>query len=1191
MWIEKDTGGRCARGGALSQQVNDGIETLKRNNNFLFGGIGGNLPSEAKRRRGGERLRRVSRSTVLTASTRSGGSALLTASAASAASAASVASATSATSATSAAPASVASTGWPTWTASSRCWTTAKGAEQSSNKPKGGEELPGGGDLFGGDHWRDKTSAATNRNDDGGNERNKTWRKVSSAHLAKEPQVTSSRKRPNQPMDKCPTSGSEWKSRKVGDLGGTLYRSTQYLNNSAVYNDSIVNNETVVCQEWPEMGNPGECAEEAATEGKGLQGCQLNEAGEKQLNEAEKKKLNEAGEKQLNNAEKKQLNEAAAHPLGIPEGRKQHQRASIQSVIQRDIPALIKNTVNNHLAQNINHQVQEAIKNNFSILLGNNKTDTSEREKRNVPTTYVQDKLGDLVSTEMKKKANHFYSTVGKRIEENVKEEIERNTLIMNKQIKQNVTDQIETNLERVYNQVDLKVGKKVSNELAKNMNSVQSNLLQSVNSELNRKVKLIGGKVDSQVRVFISSELKRNLDVLNSRINGNINRELKKCLSILNRNFDENLHEQMDWRVQIFLKHVCECLGEEIKNNVNVMEKSLTTNWNELLLEKVTSRTEEAINRVREAMLIMNDTTNRAEEAVGLTKHIVEGISSEVRSCVDRIGTYVQEGIGGDLKGALHSAIHSAIQSALQSALQSLSKENEAASAKMAQVVCAKVEAATSAELARQMGALLGGMRDEVRGSIGSVETALKGSLKRSVETTLKESLETTLKGSVETALKERLETTFQRILETTLRDELSKTAQTLHADAREEEAKRSDAKLEVVLKDSNQKFDALIKVQRSLSTNLSRDMRIVKDMKTNLVEVKDFFKTYSTSLQKELLNAMEENTSAVMNTSESILSRMDISFSGIDRILSAFCEKVTERVGEATEMHAHRVVEEVATMASTHQSFVKEQRTATEERLERVAQDLLHLSEATAQRTHERVRVSSEGVLNSLIDTMQRERAHMIMHAEEIIACLKKSIEEHSSNMLANLRGVLHEKDEHMVEGLKRVSSEIDAKLAEQAKQFLSHLDWRISDAVGGRVQCGGGTYGHEHTHQVRRIPLGTKQGKPAPAARQKRYLIGGDMMANRLGSADRAEHRKRRREVKHQMGWTREMGPPNGRFGKGVSKTNPSQPQNGREATHKRKPIYVVNYLRSKNDELIEVAQHLHEKTKRVITLCGP
>ncbi|ANQ08443.1 Uncharacterized protein PCOAH_00025240 [Plasmodium coatneyi] len=1118
MWIEKDIGGRCARGGALSQQVNDGIETLKRNNNFLFSAIGGNLPSEAKKRRCEERLRRPNRST------KSGGSAMLT--------------------------------------ASTRCWTTAKKDEQSSGKSKGGkahpcrkgekgEELPRGGDPPRGDNCRDKTNAATCRNDDGGNARNKTWRKLSSAHSAKEPQVTSSHGRPNQPMDKCPTSGSEWKSRNVCDFDGTHYKSTQYLNNSAVYNDSIVNNETVVCQEWPELSNPGDSAAASTTERKGNKGCQLD------------------------NTDAHQMDKMDAHQVDIPEEgmddpplmapllKKQNLLTSIQDVIQKDIPTLIKNTVNNHLAENINYQVQEAIKKKLSNFLDHNGTDISEKKAQNVTTQAMQDQLSDLVSAEMRKNANHIYATVGKRIQQNVNEEIERNTHLMNKQIEKNVTDQIETNLERVYNQVDLKVGKKVSNELAKNMNSVQSNLLQNVNNELKRKVELIGANVDSQVRVLISSELKRNLDFLHDRINDNMNKGLKKCLSILSRNFDDNLHEQMDRCVQIFLNKVCECLSEEIKNKVNVMEKNMLTTWDDHVLEKVTSRTEEAINRVQETITIMDSTTNRTEEAVGLTKHIAEGITSEVRSCFDQLGTSVKEGISGDLK----------------SGLQDLSKENEVASVKMAQVICAKVETATSSELARQMGSLLGGLRNEVRDNLGSMEVALKGNLKGSLEGTFMRSVETMLKGSIEGSL--------SRSVETILREEVSKTAQMLHTDVLVEESKRNDSKLEAVLKNANKNFDALIKAQRSLSTNLSKEMKVVKDVKANMVDVKTFFKTCLTCLQEKLSDEMEKNTNTVIKTSESVLSRLDSSFSGMDIMLTSLCEKLVERVGETNEKYAHRIAEEVGTVANIQQSFIKDQNTATEERLEKLTHDLLHMSEATAQRTHERLSITNNDVLSTFIDTLQKEKVHMIMHAEEIMACLKKSIEEHSRNMLDNLRGLLNEKDEHMVEGLKRVSSEFDVKLGEQAKQFLNHLDRKINDAIiGGRVQCEGGTHKHKHknAHQVHRIPLATNQVKPFRVDNKKRYLIGRDIIGNPLGSTDGGKHRQRKCRMKRGL----EQKQYHGRQ-RDATHREMNQPNKCiRKSVNKRKPIYVVNYLRSKNNDLVEVVQHLQEKTKKIRTL---
>ncbi|GAW80975.1 hypothetical protein, conserved [Plasmodium gonderi] len=988
--------------------------------------------------------------------------------------------------------------------------------------------------------------------------------------------------------------------------------------------------------------------------------------------------------------------------------KKKNELENMKNIIRNDISTLIKNTVNNHLSKNVDNKVQEAIEKNIRNFVENNLLHVVEKNAENVNKKYVYEKINEKISKELKKNVDLIYSSVRKNIDENINEKMEKNTEAVNAQLEQSVNNKIENNFEKIYNKISKNVGKQmekqvenqvekhvekvveeaveeaVANQINKNMSDVQNSLLQNVNNELCRKMKIVGTNLNGKVREYISNELIKNVNLLHTRINENMNKELKKCISILNRNVDENLNDQMDKNAQIFLKNVCECLTEEIKNNMNEMEKNISFNWNDQVIEKIvnkclqlsnssehvhtfntlamdhtkevvdmvegmTGRVKEAINKADVVMNLTKDMVERSNEIMERSNGIVErsngiversngiversngiaersngiversngiversneimerskvmadlasdtlkeSVSIEIRSCFDMLGKAIQENIREDLTIHLNGVENS----------EECTKRLETASIQMVQVM--------HTELTRHMGTL----RENLDGIQGNVQM----SLKEIIQTAMKESVEATMKESVEATMRKSVEAAVKDGIETILWDEIQKNLQISHSisyeQVRNDITRRNEENFETVLKNSKQNLDAIIRGQTSLSTHISKEMKFMKKIKSNINDVKTFLKTSINTFQRKVHDIMEKNTSTVINMNESLMNKINDYSPNMDKAMNSMHEQqIVKLVSIEREDNTLHIVQDVTKIVHNHLNLL-------DERVEKLVNDIIINGKINEEKTNELISRSRENISKDILENILKKELHLLLtHVEELFSNSNKSIAEHS-NMLNDFKGVINQNNQNvMMERLKVMNDALDFQFQEKSKQFLSFIEEKLNQLFEKKIQCirrKDDTHGAKHQLNAQKLSqrrlkfncVNTKWGS------KKRYLICKDVMMARkernnamnvrtdgkIGSVwnvrtvwnetrgkratttmtttpfvdtntNKEAHSKLIKDsnLQHDMNLQKQCASGN------IKEQNKTQEMN------RKRPIYIVNYLRNQNNDLIEVSQYLHKK----------
>ncbi|SBT71310.1 conserved Plasmodium protein, unknown function [Plasmodium malariae] len=217
MWIEKDTRENCTHGGALSKQVNNDIETLKKRNNFLCNNKSRNIFSESIRTNSGGNLSKYSKNDSpvgvdqkkdMKARYDSSNNTIVTS--------------------------NIFEEGL-----SKKCmnrsinFNSTNTCKRTNESDKSYEQ----------DKLKDKFYLNSNKN--------KTM--FNSTNLGKGKKLDFLNNVNDEMVEKSTQNFDNMKSKNSYNMNPNYYKNTQYLNNSSIYNDSIINNNTVLCQDYADM--------------------------------------------------------------------------------------------------------------------------------------------------------------------------------------------------------------------------------------------------------------------------------------------------------------------------------------------------------------------------------------------------------------------------------------------------------------------------------------------------------------------------------------------------------------------------------------------------------------------------------------------------------------------------------------------------------------------------------------------------------------------------------------------------------------------------------------------------------------------------------------------------------------------------------------------------------------------------
>ncbi|SOV15621.1 conserved Plasmodium protein, unknown function [Plasmodium sp. gorilla clade G2] len=442
------------------------------------------------------------------------------------------------------------------------------------------------------------------------------------------------------------------------------YGNTQYLNNTATnYNDSILNNKTTLYHEYNDIKkNDTHCEEwfDSANNDMKLNKRNYNSFDYEQNGKDEK--YNEIikikNDEMKQNHNKVNISNNKSSSSNNNSSNKKNYLLKMKTFIQNDIPHIIKKSVDIHLSTNIDTKIQAAIEKNIMDFIENNLFSIIEKNVNDFNSHYIYDKINDCINNEIKKNIDLVYTNVKDDVNKNINDEITKNVDNLNNSLNKNITKEIEYNMEKIYIKVNENVDDKLNNEMLENITNVHENILKSINEELKRKMELVSDNINNRINENMKNELIKNINLLNNKINDNINKEMKKNIHILSRNIDVNINDQIEKTTHILLKKTSENLNDEMKNNIHILEKNIDLNFNEYMdknLNKIYHQTKNIIlfdddikkniSHLTQENIKQNITTNMEQNLNEVITYLHEHLLNKEKNVTDQnLKEYVEE-------------------------------------------------------------------------------------------------------------------------------------------------------------------------------------------------------------------------------------------------------------------------------------------------------------------------------------------------------------------------------------------------------------------------------------------------------------------------------------------------------------------------------------------------------------------
>ncbi|VTZ68775.1 conserved Plasmodium protein, unknown function [Plasmodium chabaudi chabaudi] len=372
----------------------------------------------------------------------------------------------------------------------------------------------------------------------------------------------------------------ENKNKKIYNLNGSTYKNTQYLNNSHIYNDSIVNNNTVLYKEYNSIKNARAFEKELDINESNIEenNLTIHKTNKYPTLTNSKKAYTEICDMSPQKCVDKFNKEITEMVSQRKENNNsQNELLKVKNFICKGVPNIIRNSANNCFPTNVDINVQNKIEKHIMDFLENNLVNILEKKNLSCfeGDNNISDKISESINLEIKKNIDKAYKNINENMNINMNDEIKKNVDILNTSLSENINSKIKNNIEELYDKLNENVLESISNNM-------ENNLYKNVNNELKRKIDIVEKRIDINVNDNINKELEKKIIFLNDQINENISKELKKYISILSRNIDEYLSDHMEKNTKIMSKNLGVNLGEEIKNNITIMEKNIDYNLNE---------------------------------------------------------------------------------------------------------------------------------------------------------------------------------------------------------------------------------------------------------------------------------------------------------------------------------------------------------------------------------------------------------------------------------------------------------------------------------------------------------------------------------------------------------------------------------------------------------------------------------
>ncbi|CXI43863.1 conserved Plasmodium protein, unknown function [Plasmodium berghei] len=454
--------------------------------------------------------------------------------------------------------------------------------------------------------------------------------------------------------DKHSNSILESKNKNIYNLNGSTYKNTQYLNNSYIYNDSIVNNNTVLYKEYNSIKDVRAFEKEIDISKGNDKENNLNAHKINKYPILTNKKMpfteiiNDISPPKCVEHSNNEITQVLNHRK--ENNNKQSELLRVKNFICKGVPGIIRNSANSCFSTNVDKNVQNKIEKHIMHFLENNLIEILEKKNLSCFETdnnnnSISDKISESINLEIKKNIDKAYKNINENMNTNMNDEIKKNVDILNNSLSENINSKIKNNIEELYDKLNENVLENISNNM-------ENNLYKNVNNELKRKIDIVEKKIDINVNDNINKELEKKIVFLNDQINENISKELKKYISILSRNINEYLSDTIEKNTKIMSKNLGLNLGEEIKNNIIIMEKNIDYNINEENIQRNFKKIYEMYNMstiedIKRIIINAKEHQNQ-DENENKNKNDIEDIKNNMNIMMGKINT---ESITEELK------------------------------------------------------------------------------------------------------------------------------------------------------------------------------------------------------------------------------------------------------------------------------------------------------------------------------------------------------------------------------------------------------------------------------------------------------------------------------------------------------------------------------------------------------------
>ncbi|CAD2091570.1 conserved Plasmodium protein, unknown function [Plasmodium vinckei lentum] len=858
----------------------------------------------------------------------------------------------------------------------------------------------------------------------------------------------------------------ENKNKKIYNLNGSTYKNTQYLNNSYIYNDSIVNNNTVLYKEYNSIKNTRAFEKE----------LDINEANIKENNlsvhKANKYPLltnpKMAFTEICDMPPKKCIDKSNNEITEMLNQRKennneQNELLKVKNFICKGVPGIIRNSANNCFSTNVDKNIQNKIEKHIMDFLENNLVNILEKKNLSgfEADNIISDKISESINLEIKKNIDKAYKNINENMNINMNDEIKKNVDILNTSLSENINSKIKNNIEELYDKLNENVLENISNNM-------ENNLYKNVNNELKRKIDIVEKKIDINVNDNINKELDKKIIFLNDQINENISKELKKYISILSRNIDEYLSDHIEKNTKIMSKNLGVNLGEEIKNNITIMEKNIDYNLNEENIQRNFKKIYEMYN-----MSTIED----------------------IKRVIANAKEYQNQNGLGDIKNSLNIM------------LDKLNTEN------------------ITEELKTHL-QMFGNKIDEKFSILNENQLNHNNyNIKEMVEKVI-ESIE----GRLSLFAKEIEKNNFQ-LFDTSVKDILQNST------------KIDNEKIEknIINYVKNNLDEQTQKLTNELHNSMSNELKCFNKLQINKKDIIDNIKNSLQLFQQNVSNSLEGNTIALNNINDTVLKMVAENKLELNKIFNNVLDKI--------EMNFSNKLNDKAKEISTKiDKVVLEKVSNIEDNLDEIKKKMNDTISQINEINLQMLSIPNEDKINKIIIDFNKKEDKKFGETKEII---KENRIQITSTLIEQLK---RNKTDSKVEFKKVLQNifDINTKNIEQNKKVIHNLNFIPQNCC---VDNSENSYLlNDQTHKETKMNV--------------------DVKHKNINCKNKINlYKQYKKHFNSEKNIVKKKFTPNK-----LNKIN----------REKRKPIYIVNYMKNDNNDLIEVSNYLKKRTIRKVYL---